>query len=214
MPIRRETPNTPSTILMAIPLAYQDGRDCYTGILEYLATRKSRWNIILIRERLTSPNLKRFLQRGIDGIIFCADMLSDTLIRLVPPHIPCVVMDAVHPEAFGVRAKLAFVDIDSAAIGHMGADHLFTQGNYAAFGIIGYTADCNWSESRVQSFCQTMKRRNRPGFPMLPPPRRRRRKFSPPPGGAPIRRIRALPTGRCPWISPTRKRSGKCLWSP
>ena len=161
MLIRNPVNRTPPTILMVIPLAYQDGRDCYTGILEYLAAQKIRWNVILIRERMTSPILKRFLLRGIDGIIFSADMLSDTLVRLVPPHIPCVVMDAVHPEAFSVRAKLAFVDIDSAAIGRLGADHLFTQGNYASFGIIGYTADCNWSESRVQSFCQTMKRRNR-----------------------------------------------------
>ena len=162
MLIRNPVNRTPPTILMVIPLAYQDGRDCYTGILEYLAAQKIRWNVILIRERMTSPILKRFLLRGIDGIIFSADMLSDTLVRLVPPHIPCVVMDAVHPEAFSVRAKLAFVDIDSAAIGRLGADHLFTQGNYASFGIIGYTADCNWSESRVQSFCQTMKQRNQP----------------------------------------------------
>ena len=162
MLIRNPVNRTPPTILMVIPLAYQDGRDCYTGILEYLAAQKIRWNVILIRERMTSPILKRFLLRGIDGIIFSADMLSDTLVRLVPPHIPCVVMDAVHPEAFSVRAKLAFVDIDSAAIGRLGADHLFTQGNYAVFGIIGYTADCNWSESRVQSFCQTMKQRNQP----------------------------------------------------
>ena len=162
MSIRDPANRTPPTILMVIPLAYQDGRDCYTGILEYLAAQKIRWNVILIRERLTRPILKRFLQRGIDGITFSADMLSDALIRLVPPHIPCVVMDAFHPEAFGARANLAFVDIDSVAIGRVGADHLFTQGNYASFGIIGYTADCNWSESRVQSFCQTMKQRNQP----------------------------------------------------
>ena len=162
MLIRNPVNRTPPTILMVIPLAYQDGRDCYTGILEYLAAQKIRWNVILIRERMTSPILKRFLLRGIDGIIFSADMLSDTLVRLVPPQIPCVVTDAVHPETFGARANLAFVDIDSAAIGRIGADHLFTQGNYASFGIIGYTADCNWSESRIQSFCQTMIQRNRP----------------------------------------------------
>ena len=162
MSIRNPANQTLPTILMAIPLAYQDGRDCYTGILQYISERKCRWNVILIRERLARPILKRFLRRGIDGIIFSADMLSDALVRLVPSHIPFVVMDAVHPEAFGARAKLAFVDIDSAAIGRVGADHLFTQGNYASFGIIGYTADCNWSESRMQSFCQTMKQRNRP----------------------------------------------------
>ena len=162
MSIRNPANQTLPTILMVIPLAYQDGRDCYTGILEYLAAQKIRWNVILVRERLTRPVLKRFLLRGIDGIIFSADMLSDTLVRLVPPQIPCVVMDAVHPETFGARTNLAFVDIDSAAIGRVGADHLFTQGNYASFGIIGYTADCSWSESRVQSFCQTMKQRKRP----------------------------------------------------
>ncbi|MBQ6247068.1 MAG: substrate-binding domain-containing protein, partial [Kiritimatiellae bacterium] len=141
----------PPAILAVLPLAYQDGRDCYAGILQYLAARGIRWDIHLVREAISRAVFTRELARGVDGILFNGHQLDARLAPLVPPHIPCVGLDAAHPEAFAGRAKVAFVDIDSDAIGRRGAEYLAAQGNYAAFGIVGYEG-YDWSESRVASF--------------------------------------------------------------
>ena len=141
----------PPAILAVLPLAYQDGRDCYAGILQYLAARGLRWDIHLVRNPIARAHLAHELKRGVDGIVFCADLLAPSLARQLPPEIPCVAMDATNPETLDDRPNLAFVNIDSDAIGRRGAEYLAAQGNYAAFGIVGYEG-YDWSESRVASF--------------------------------------------------------------
>ena len=145
------TKGPPPAILAVLPLAYQDGRDCYAGLLQYLATHGLRWDIHLVREAISRAVFTHELARGVDGILFSGYQLDARLAHLVPPHIPCVGLDAPHPEAFADRANVAFVDIDSNAIGRRGAEYLAAQGNYAAFGIVGYEGYA-WSESRVASF--------------------------------------------------------------
>ena len=145
----------PPAILTVLPLAYQDGRDCYAGVLQYLATRNVRWEIHLVRHTIAREHLTHELARGIDGILFSGYQLDVQLARLIPPHIPCVGLDTAHPEVFAGREKVAFVDIDSDAIGRRGAEYLAAQANYAAFGIVGYE-DYAWSESRIRSFRQTL----------------------------------------------------------
>ena len=44
-------------ILAILPLAYQDGRDCYAGILQYLAAHGLRWDIHLVREAISREGL-------------------------------------------------------------------------------------------------------------------------------------------------------------
>ena len=145
-------------ILAVLPLAYQDGRDCYTGILQYVAAHGLRWNVHLVRNEISRPRLVHELKSDINGIIFSSNTLAAPLVRLIPPGLPCVALDAADPEAFADRAQVAFVDIDSETIGRRGAEYLTAQGNYAAFGIVGYE-DCAWSESRIESFRKTMLER-------------------------------------------------------
>ncbi len=148
----------PPAILAVLPLAYQDGRDCYTGILQYVAAHGLRWNIHLVRNEISRPRLVHELKSDINGIIFSSNTLAAPLVRLIPPGLPCVALDAADPEAFADRAQVAFVDIDSETIGRRGAEYLAAQGNYAAFGIVGYE-DCAWSESRIESFRKTLSER-------------------------------------------------------
>lgn len=145
------TKGHPPAVLAVLPLAYQDGRDSYAGFLQYLAARGLRWDIHLVREAISRAAFAHELARGVDGILFSGYQLDARLAHLVPPHIPCVGLDTPHPEAFAGRAKVAFVDIDSDAIGRRGAEYLAAQGNYAAFGIVGYEGYA-WSQSRVASF--------------------------------------------------------------
>lgn len=149
------------SILVALQLAYQNGRDCYTGILQYLATERRHWNICLVRGALTSAILKREVCNDINGVIMECATGEATMSGLGALGVPCAVLDAEHPAAFDGFGRVAFVNIDSAEIGRRGADYLDTQGNYASFGILGYETDCNWSERRIDSFSRTLEEKGR-----------------------------------------------------
>jgi LacI family transcriptional regulator len=145
------------TVLMALPFAFQDGRDCYTGILQYLSERKYAWNTILVRESMTRPLLGRFLKCGIDGIISNAHQIENRLFRIIPRDMPCVIIDAPNPQLLSKHSKIAFVDIDSEAIGRIGAEYLAANANYGSFGIVGYESSVRWSECRIESFSGTLR---------------------------------------------------------
>ena len=145
------------TILAVLPLAYQDGRDRYVGLLQYIAKHRAKWNVHLVRENIQRRTLERELKGGIDGIIANTDMIGNSLIPLIPPDMPCVVTDAIHPECFETALRnVSFVDADSNEIGRLGANYLAGQGNYTTFGFIGLDEPFHWSQTRSQSFRQTL----------------------------------------------------------
>ena len=145
------------TILTVLPLAYQDGRDRYVGLLQYIAKHRAKWNVHLVRENIPRRTLERELESGIDGIITNADMIGNSFVPLIPPDMPCVVTDPINPECFEASLKnVAFVDADSEEIGRLGANYLFGQGNYTSFGFIGLDEPFHWSQTRLQSFRQTL----------------------------------------------------------
>lgn len=145
------------TILAVLPLAYQDGRDRYVGLLQYIAKHRAEWNVHLVRENIQRRTLERELKGGIDGIIANTDMIGNSLIPLIPPDMPCVATDAIHPECFETALRnVAFVDADSNEIGRLGANYLAGQGNYTTFGFIGLDEPFHWSQTRLQSFRQTL----------------------------------------------------------
>ena len=149
----KHTHTDPPTVLVAIDLAYQNGRDYYAGILRHLDTARRRWNIHLVRHGLTCDVLTRERMAGIDGVMFDYTASDDVIPLLADQTLPCVALDCARPDLFGERKRnLAFVDIDSDAIGRRAAEFLSAQGRYATFGAIGYEAACNWSERRIRSF--------------------------------------------------------------
>ena len=149
----KHTHTDPPTVLVAIDLAYQNGRDYYAGILRHLDTARRRWNIHLVRHGLTCDVLTRERMAGIDGVMFDYTASDDVIPLLADLSLPCVALDCARPDLFGARRRnLAFVDIDSDAIGRRAAEFLSAQGRYATFGAIGYEAACNWSERRIRSF--------------------------------------------------------------
>ena len=143
-------------ILTVLPLAYQNGRDCYVGFLQYMAKHHPNWNIHLVRENISRRDLLRELKCGIDGIVTSADTIDSAFAPHIPANIPFVVMDAVHPERFDTLRNLAFVDADSTEIGRLGAKFLSGQGNYTAFGFIGFEETFHWSQTRIQNFRQML----------------------------------------------------------
>ena len=147
---------TPS-ILIALSLAYQNGRDYYMGILHYLARRRRKWEIRLVRQGLDLPTLENEARWGLDGVIIDYDVHDDAVSAIRRLGIPCVALDTAHPDLFKGMRHVAFIDIDSCEIGRRGAEHFLARYNYAAYGVLGFEATCNWSERRVESFAKTLE---------------------------------------------------------
>lgn len=137
-------------------LSYQNGRDCYTGILQYLARKHRNWDVHLIREGLTLAALRNEARWGLDGVICDYNMHDDAIAGIRRLGIPCVAIDTAHPRLFRGVKRVAFIDIDSGDIGSRGAKLFSGRYNYATYGVIGYEQSCNWSERRVESFVQTV----------------------------------------------------------
>lgn len=150
------TRKTPPNILISLSLAYQNGRDYYMGILHYLAQKRRKWNIRLVREGLRLERLKNEARWGLDGAIIDYTVHDDAIGGIRSLGIPCVALDTAHPDLFKGMRNVAFIDIDSAEIGRLGAQHFTERYNYATYGILAYEDTCNWSERRVQSFAETL----------------------------------------------------------
>ena len=144
------------SILIALSLAYQNGRDYYTGILHYLAQRRWSWNVHLVREGLSLATLENEARWGLDGAIIDYTVHDDAIGGIHALGIPCVALDTAHPDLFKGMRKVAFIDVDSSEIGRLGAQHFTERYNYASYGILAYEEDCNWSERRVESFAKTL----------------------------------------------------------
>ncbi len=156
------------TVLIALPLAYQNGRDYYSGILQYLARTGTQWNVRLDRDGISREMLERECRRR------PADMPDGAILAVGSPErekntsrairalgAPVVALDATSEKTYASLERVAFVDIDSESIGKRGAEYLSAQGNYASFGVIGYERDCNWSERRTKSFTATVESKSR-----------------------------------------------------
>ena len=144
------------SILIALPLAYQNGRDYYTGILQYLAQRRRRWDVRLVREGLSQATLENEARWGLDGAIIDNATHDDAIVGIRRLGIPCVTLDTAHPDLFTGMRNVAFIDVDSDEIGRLGAEHFTERYNYATYGVIGYEETCNWSERRAGSFAETL----------------------------------------------------------
>ena len=144
------------SILIALPLAYQNGRDYYTGILQYLAQRRRRWNVRLVREGLNQATLETEARWGLDGAIIDNATHDDAIVGIRRLGIPCVTLDTAHPDLFTGMRNGAFIDVDSDEIGRLGAEHFTERYNYTTYGVIGYEEACNWSERRAGSFAETL----------------------------------------------------------
>jgi LacI family transcriptional regulator len=147
-------------VLVSLPLAFQDGRDKYDGILRFLTTSGEAWDIRLVRERMTLPLLSQAVHDGARGTIMDGFNANEIFSALAAMEIPVIALDPMRPELLeGRKRDIAFIDIDSVDIGQRAADYLTGQGDYNAYGFIGYGEGCKWSDLREQTFAAALSRR-------------------------------------------------------
>jgi len=161
-------------ILLALPMAYQDGLDKFNGISRCLRVRRSgRYNIHLVREKLDLAELRTRLDDGIGAVIGDTVHFTDeTLRELVRRNLPTVMFNPCEPDPFPAEStRIAYVRLDSNEIGRRACSFLQGQGAYASFGFVNDRAFRPWSRQREAAYVAALKESGitahcyRPGSP-------------------------------------------------
>ena len=143
---------SPLSVLLVLPLAYQDGRDKYAGFLRYVSETRRNWNIRLEREQPVLPRLRQLLKDGVDAVVLDG-FVEAAACRLLAAVPACVALDVPdRTPLLGTRASVAFAGIDSAEVGRQAGAYLLARPRTADLAFVGYEHAVSWSRERQAAF--------------------------------------------------------------
>ena len=150
-------------IVLATPLAYQDGMDNYSGLMRYLTEHACDWQVRVVREKSRMDEFIHWVREDADAIIVSYHMDSDSAIAIVAKstRLPMVIIDAPMGKTWANRRNTVFVNIDSKALARTAARYLATHPDYVAYGFIGEPRDFEWSDDRAAAFESVLRRKRR-----------------------------------------------------
>ena len=159
-----------SVVIVALPFAYQDGRDKYNGIMRYLRETKTDWELRIVRDTLDADQFRKSMSRPVVGVICgtagCFDgdrrdvyLLAECLSICQRRKIPLVGLDWPLEEFKWQQVRrCAFFNIDSEMIGRVAARAVMEVGEYAAYGFVGMFPTCAWSRDRGAFFARELRK--------------------------------------------------------
>lgn len=151
-----------TSVAIALPLAYQDGVDCYRGIMRYLNAHDCNWRLTILRGEFSPEEYRRLKAVGLDAVIASNLTRRETFKMLAKSTMPLVAVNISDASWLaGRRKNVVFVDIDSSAIGKMAADYLLGLENHADFACVGFNTSRGWSNQRVQAFVRSVRQRGK-----------------------------------------------------
>ena len=151
---RKERPK----VLLALPLAYQDGIDEYRGCMRYLQEHGCDWKLIIERCDFTVADFRRLTDDGVDAVMATNVIRDEAIMEIAKTNLPTVYIGSEDGPLAKRTKNIAFVDLDSQRIGKMAADYLFGLGGYADYGCVGENDDYAWSDCRAKSFAKELLR--------------------------------------------------------
>lgn len=163
----------PTTVIVALPFAYQDGMDKYNGIMRYLRETGADWELRIVREPLSVDRFRQNLAKPVSGIIcgaagcFEGDhrdvrLPTECLTVCQRRKIPLVALD--WPLEKFRRTSLrrsSFLNIDSEKIGTYAAEVVLKANEYATYGFVGMYAKTAWSRNRGAFFARRLRKAGR-----------------------------------------------------
>lgn len=159
-------------ILVALPMAYQDGVGKHNGIVRYLAKAKLDWVLHLERTSISAATVNAALADGISGIIADTNAATPEARKAIAAaKAPVVLFESSDPVPFARRtSRLTIVNTDSEEIGRRAADYLFEQGQYASYAYVPETNGADWSRIRGEAFSRVLAERGIAVRTYTPPP--------------------------------------------
>lgn len=147
-------------IMLALPMAFQDGRDKYAGIMRFLKEHKLPWRIRLDR---LSPSANRPTigeKDSFNGAIIDGTASTGLIRAYADTRIPLVAIDWRHPEIGHGRRRIARIDSDNAEIGRLAAKALLDTGSFASYAFLPLSSETTiWSDARGAAFGKALRRR-------------------------------------------------------
>lgn len=147
-------------ILIALPMAYQDGMDKYKGIIRYLSRKGLDWNISLDRCSHGFVQVRIGDLGAFDGAIIDGGTTRGLVVAAAKSHIPLVGIDWRHPEIGKNRRHFIQINADNTKIGRLAASALTTVGNFASYAFLPLAKEITWSNQRGASFTRALQRRH------------------------------------------------------
>lgn len=148
-------------ILLAVPLALQDGVDKYNGVMRFLTEWKLQWNIRL--DRFTPSAIRPTIgeKDSFDGAIIDGCASPGMAKAYAKSRMPLVAIDWRHPDIGNSRRRFVRIDSDNAEIGRFAAKTLTGLGEFASFAFLPLSNDIIWSTQRGEAFARTLRRKKR-----------------------------------------------------
>lgn len=156
-------------VVVALPLAYQDGMDKYNGLMRYLRETGTDWELRIVRETLSIEQFLRSVSEPVDGVI-CgtagrfedyrrgAYLPTECLNICRRRRIPLVGLDWPLEEFRRQRpGRCSFLNIDSEKVGAFAAEIFLKAGEYASYGFVGMYRESAWSRSRGAFFARRLR---------------------------------------------------------
>ena len=148
-------------IVIAFPLAHQDGIDNYNGFMRYLTEHTCNWQIRVIREQAGMDDFVRLAKNEADAAIISHNLDSGNHLPIfaTATHLPLAVIDPAAINPLARRRNTVFISIDSKAIARTAAQYFTRHPDYAAFGFVGEANDSTWSVERATAFRTALNRK-------------------------------------------------------
>ena len=149
------------SVILALQLAGEPGRRKLSGILDYVAERKCKWNIRFVRHKeVLSPDfVRRLADHRIDGIIYSLDSTNPAEMELSKLDIPTVIIDLYGPSPLRNRTKnIAFVEGDCVATARTAADFLLDTGKFRSFAFVPDGRNRVWGRIRGHAFIEHLRK--------------------------------------------------------
>lgn len=125
-------------ILIVADFSTDNGRDFFSGVLDFLRG-KTNWSPILIQDprRFTPQAVKSAEEGGADGILTTELPSEEVIDELAHGHLPTVIVGAwprniLHPRT----QSLGLVTVDDELYGQLAAEHFLHLGAYASYGYV------------------------------------------------------------------------------
>lgn len=148
-------------VVIAANMASCPGREWLSGILRYMAERRTNWSWRLLRSEreLSAESLARLSKDGLDGFILANPLVDDAATRLSRSRFPLVIVGKqIVPDPIAKRRNVAMISADNGYIGKLAAGHFLHVGGFASFGFIGTKTRRAWSSLRLEGYSGELKR--------------------------------------------------------
>lgn len=146
-------------VLLVLPMAFQDGIDKLSGIMQFLNKFRLRWDIRLDRLSKSNDALDVYKFSDFDGMIV-DDLPSDRLITaFLRLKKPLVALDWRDTSSLKRRPRSALVEADSKSIGELAAQTLLDIDHYASYAYLPRAHVSEWSNMRGRAFSKALYKR-------------------------------------------------------